>query len=50
MSATASTVLSFRPIDDLEASLIKSWQEVSKATHCFLMLLREFDLRQGWHA
>jgi hypothetical protein len=50
MSAAASTVLSFRPIDELEATLIDSWQEVSKATHCFLVLLREFDLRQGWKA
>jgi Domain of unknown function (DUF222) len=50
MSATASTVLSFRPIDELEATLIDSWREVSKATHRFLVLLREFDLRQGWKA
>src|SRR5262245_11766549 len=50
MSATASTVLSFRPIDELEATLIDSWREVSKATHRFLVQLREFDLRQGWKA
>jgi hypothetical protein len=47
MSATSSTVLSFRPIDALEATLIESWREVSKATHRFLILLREFDLRQA---
>src|SRR4030095_11322236 len=50
MSATSSTVLSFRPIDTLEATLIESWREVSKATHRFLILWREFDLRQGWKA
>jgi hypothetical protein len=43
-----STVISFRPIDDLESSLITSWHEVTQATHQFLALLREFDLRQGW--
>ncbi len=36
------------PIDDLEADLISSWREVSQATYRFLVLLREFDLRQGW--
>jgi hypothetical protein len=45
-----NTVVSFRPIDDLESSLIASWQEVTQATHRFLVLLREFDLRQGWKA
>src|SRR5512134_378775 len=48
MQSAQSTVLSFRPIDDLEATLIESLREVSKATHRFLALLREFDLRQGW--
>jgi hypothetical protein len=48
MHTAASTVLSFRPIDDLEATLLESWREVSKATHRFLLLLREFDLRRGW--
>ena len=50
MPAVASTVLSFRPIDELESTLLDSWREVSKATHRFLALLREFDLRQGWRA
>ena len=50
MAATASTVLSFRPIDEIEVTLLDSWREVSKATHRFLVLLREFDLRQGWKA
>src|SRR4030095_559015 len=39
--------LTFQPIDDLEASLVASWREVSQATHRFLVLLRELDLRQG---
>src|SRR4030095_229847 len=43
-----NAVVSFRPIDDLESSLIASWQEVTQATHRFIVLLREFDLRQGW--
>ena len=43
-------VLSFRPIDELEASLVASAREVTQATHRFLVLLREFDLRQGWEA
>jgi hypothetical protein len=43
-------VLSFRPIDELEASLVASAREVTQATHRFLVLLREFDLRQGWKA
>ena len=37
-----------QPIDDLEEDLILSSREVSRATHRFLVLLREFDLRQGW--
>ena len=50
MNARAMNVLPFRPIDDLEATLIESWRDVSRATHRFLVLLREFDLRQGWKA
>ena len=40
----------FQPIDALETSLVDSWQAVSRATHRFFRLLREFDLRQGWKA
>lgn len=50
MSSNAPTVLSFRPIDEIEATLLDSWRDVSKATHRFLVLLREFDLREGWRA
>ncbi len=41
-------VTPFCPLDDLEHDLIASWREVSQATYRFLVLLREFDLRQGW--
>src|SRR5262245_42795490 len=50
MSPNAPTVFSFRPIDEVEATLLDSWRDVSKATHRFLVLLREFDRRQGWRA
>lgn len=40
----------FGPIDALESSLLESWRVVSQATHRFLSLLREFDLRQGYKA
>jgi hypothetical protein len=43
-------VTPFRPIDDLEEDLLLSWRAVSQATHQFLVLLGEFDLRQGWRA
>jgi hypothetical protein len=43
-----NAAVSLRPTDDLETSLIASWQEVTQATHRFLVLLREFDSRQGW--
>ena len=36
-------VLSFRPIDDLQATLIASRRDVSRATHRFLALLRNGD-------
>ncbi|MCB1685033.1 MAG: DUF222 domain-containing protein, partial [Pseudomonadales bacterium] len=36
--------------DDLESALESSWLDVSRATHRFLSLLREFDLRRGWQA
>ena len=36
------------PIDDLEHDLLESFRDVSQATFRFLVLLREFDLRQGW--
>ena len=41
-------VTPFCPLDDLEHDLLDCWREVSQATFRFLVLLREFDLRQGW--
>jgi hypothetical protein len=46
----APLVRSFRPLDELESSLIESCREASRAEHRFLKLLREFDLRRGWEA
>ena len=43
-------VQQLQPIDAVERSLINCWRDVSRATHRFLTLLREFDLRQGWAA
>jgi hypothetical protein len=48
MNAPTLRPLTFLPIDDVETRLVASWREVSQATHRFLVLLREFDLRQGW--
>jgi hypothetical protein len=47
---TAALVRPFRPIDDLESSLMQSFREATRAEHRFLVLLREFDLRRGWAA
>ena len=45
-----SPIVRLGPIDDLESAIESSWRELSQATHRFLSLLREFDLRQGWKA
>lgn len=50
MNTPSLSVASFRPIDDLECELLDHWRAVSRATHAFLVLLREFDLRRGWRA
>jgi Domain of unknown function (DUF222)/HNH endonuclease len=47
---TAVPITRFEPIDALEAHLVDSWKSVCRATHQFLKLLGEFDLRQGWRA
>ena len=46
--AATSLLKPFVPLDALEDDLLDSWQAVSQATHRFLLLLREFDLREGW--
>jgi hypothetical protein len=51
MNASAAPIIKpFGSIDSLEVSLIDCWRQVSQATHHFLVLLREFDLRQGWRS
>jgi hypothetical protein len=50
MNAPVVKVKNFQSLDNLETDLVDSWCEVSQATHRFLILLREFDLRQGWKA
>lgn len=49
-SVAADAIKRFGSLDDLEDELVDSWREVCRATHGFLVLLREFDLRQGWKA
>ena len=44
----APLVVPFRPLVELEADLLHSWADVTQATYRFLVLVREFDLRQGW--
>jgi hypothetical protein len=46
----APLVRGFRPLDELEWSLIESCRDAARAEHRFLKLLREFDLRRGWEA
>ena len=41
-------VTPLRPLAELEIELKNSWVGVTQATYQFLVLLREFDLRQGW--
>jgi hypothetical protein len=50
MNAPAHNVITFCSIDDLEARLLASARNVAQATHRVFVLLREFDLRQGWQA
>jgi len=45
-----SPIVRLGPIDDLEDALQSSWRDLNRATHRFLSLLREFDLRRGWQA
>ena len=45
-----SPVVRLGPIDDLETALADSWLGVTQATYRFLVLLREFEMRQGWRA
>ena len=48
MNANTSMVTSFRPLAELEVDLLDTWHLLTQVTYRFLVLLREFDLRQGW--
>lgn len=50
MLETTPAVTALQPIDDLESNLVETWGDVTRTLHRFLVLLREFDLRQGWKA
>lgn len=45
---TSPLVRDFRPLDELESSLVTSWREVTQAEYRFLKLLQEFNMRRGW--
>ena len=49
-SSPLSPLVRLGPIDDLETALADSWLSVTQATYRFLVLLREFEMRQGWPA
>ncbi len=39
-----------RPLDQLESEIISFSQRINAAEYEFLVLVREFDIRQGWKA
>jgi hypothetical protein len=47
---TASPVLTRKSLDQLEEDIIGLSQHINASEYEFLVLLREFDLRQGWKA
>lgn len=46
----SSSSLSRRSLDELEESIITLSQHINASEYEFLVLLREFNLRQGWKA
>lgn len=46
--AAGPLVKDFQPLEQLESRLVASFRDATQAEHRFLVLLREFDLRQGW--
>ena len=44
------SALKTRSLDTLEEDLISLAQQINKGEYQFLLLVREFDLRQGWRA
>ncbi len=51
MNATHPTpLISRRSLDQLEDALVSSAQRINASEYEFLVLVREFDIRQGWKA
>jgi hypothetical protein len=49
-TATATPALTHKSLDQLEEDIIGLSQHINASEYEFLVLLREFDLRQGWKA
>ena len=47
---TVFQTISHRPINQLETDIISLSQRINASEYDFLVLLREYDLRQGWKA
>ena len=45
---TVFQTISHRPINQLETDIISLCQRINASEYDFLVLLREYDLRQGW--
>ena len=50
MQLPTSNTFSKLPLDDLELQIINFSARINASEYEFLVLLREFDLRQGWKA
>ena len=50
MQGSTSAIFSNLHLDDLEAQIISLSARINACEYQFLVLLREFDLRQGWKA
>ena len=46
----ATNLITRRSLDQLEADIISLSSHINAMEYEFLVLLREFDLRQGWKA
>jgi hypothetical protein len=49
-SASSSSPISRRSLDQLEGEIINLSQQLNVTEYEFLVLIREFDIRQGWKA
>jgi hypothetical protein len=49
-SASSSSPISRRTLDQLEGEIINLSQQLNVTEYEFLVLIREFDIRQGWKA